>query len=58
MWAAIRVALAVFICLPVLATAAEKHDDAEKKAVESAEAWSAWSIKASTATPGIRRPNT
>ena len=39
MWAAIRIALAVCICLPVLATAAEKHDDAEKKAVESAEAW-------------------
>ena len=39
MWATIRVALAVVICLPVLGSAAEKHDDAEKKAVESAEAW-------------------
>jgi hypothetical protein len=34
-----QVALALILCLPLLAAAAEKHDDAEKKAVESAEAW-------------------
>ena len=39
MRATICAALALFICLPVLATAAEKHEDAEKKAGESAEAW-------------------
>jgi hypothetical protein len=33
------VTLAAMLLLPVAAVAAEKHDDAEKKAVESAEAW-------------------
>ena len=32
-------ALILILSLPLLATAAEKHDEAEKKAVESAEAW-------------------
>jgi hypothetical protein len=36
---AIPVTLAAILLLPWLATAAEKDDDAEKKAVESAEAW-------------------
>ena len=31
--------LAAMLLLPLAAVAAEKHDDAEKKAVESAEAW-------------------
>ena len=35
MRATICVALALFICLPWLVTAAEKHEDAEKKAVKS-----------------------
>ena len=35
----VSVVLAAILLSPVLATAAEKHDDAEKKAVESAEAW-------------------
>jgi len=34
-----RVTLAAMLLLPLAAVAAEKHDDAEKKAVESAEAW-------------------
>jgi hypothetical protein len=33
------VTLAAMLLLPLAAVAAEKHDDAEKKAVESAEAW-------------------
>ena len=35
----VSVVLAAILLSPWLATAAEKHDDAEKKAVESAEAW-------------------
>jgi hypothetical protein len=35
----IKFALSLILSLPLLATAAEKHDEAEKKAVESAEAW-------------------
>ena len=35
----IPVTLAAILLLPWLAIAAEKHDDAEKKAVESVEAW-------------------
>jgi hypothetical protein len=35
----VSVALAAILLSPWLATAAEKHEDAEKKAVESAEAW-------------------
>ena len=34
-----RVTLAAMLLLPLAAVAAEKHDDAEKKAVEAAEAW-------------------
>ncbi|MCY2987054.1 MAG: DUF4019 domain-containing protein [Planctomycetota bacterium] len=35
----IKFALTLLLSMPLLATAAEKHDDAEQKAVESAKAW-------------------
>ena len=39
MKSAVHMALAAILLLPWLAVAAEKHDEAEKQAVESAEAW-------------------
>ena len=54
----VLITLAAILMLPWLALAADEHDAARRKQSSLLKPGWPWSIKASTAKPGIRRPST